>query len=585
MKKFFKIVIPIILALAIIACIGWYLFIYDRNFTRDMLLNGARHFDDRGNHALSGWLYDQAYLHAEDNDAVAIELAQQHKADGNYTKAEYTLTRAISDGGSAELYIALCKTYAEQDKLLDVVKLLDSVLDENSTVDPSVKQQLQAMRPAAPVCTPAPGFYSQYISAEVSCESGTLYVNPNGEYPSVYDAPYSDPIALGDGENTLYSIAVSEEGLVSPLSVFGYTIGGVIKEVAFADAAMEEAIRLHLGVDESEVLFTNDLWDLTYFTVPSEAKDISDLSYLIFVEDLAIDSVPAGQLNYLSALVNLTSLQIRNISVSPDELKVIGSLPKLEHLTISNCGLSTASGLETAVSVTKLDLSQNTIRDLTPLQSMTGLQELYLQNNAVNDLTALSNLSALTTLDISFNLISTISPIYSCNNLISLQASNNSITSIAGVEKLTALESLNVSYNTLSDISPASSCSSLRDLNISNNMIEDISSLSILDKLFSLDFSRNVIVELPAFAQSCALVTIDGSHNKITSLAALEGLENLNNVFMDYNEELESIEPLVNCPLLVQVKVYGTKVAEVGELLEKEILVEFDPTLRIEDSE
>ena len=585
MKKFFKIVIPIILALAIIACIGWYLFIYDRNFTRDMLLSGARHFDDRGNHALSGWLYDQAYLHAEDNDAVAIELAQQHKADGNYTKAEYTLTRAISDGGSAELYIALCKTYAEQDKLLDVVKLLDSVLDENSTVDPSVKQQLQAMRPAAPVCTPAPGFYSQYISAEVSCESGTLYVNPNGEYPSVHDAPYSDPITLGDGENTLYSIAVSEEGLVSPLSVFGYTIGGVIKEVTFADAAMEEAIRLHLGVDESEVLFTNDLWDLTYFTVPSEAKDISDLSYLIFVEDLAIDSVPAGQLNYLSALVNLTSLQIRNISVSPDELKVIGSLPKLEHLTISNCGLSTASGLETAVSVTKLDLSQNTIRDLTPLQSMTGLQELYLQNNAVNDLTALSNLSALTTLDISFNLISTISPIYSCNNLISLQATNNSITSIAGIEKLTALESLNVSYNTLSDISPASSCASLRDLNISNNMIEDISSLSVLDKLFSLDFSRNVVVELPAFAQSCALVTIDGSHNKITSLAALEGLENLNNVFMDYNEELESIEPLVNCPLLVQVKVYGTKVAEVGELLEKEILVEFDPTLRIEDSE
>ena len=585
MKKFFKIVIPIILALAIIACIGWYLFIYDRNFTRDMLLEGARYFDDRGNHAFSSWLYDQAYLHAEDNDAVAIELAQQHKADGNYTKAEYTLTRAISDGGSAELYIALCKTYAEQDKLLDVVKLLDAVLDENSTVDPQVKQQLQAMRPAAPVCSPAPGFYSQYISAEVSCESGTLYVNPNGEFPSAYDIPYSEPVALGDGENTLYSIAVSDEGLVSPLSVFGYTIGGVIKEVTFADAAMEKAIRQHLGVGESEILFTNDLWDLTYFTVPTDAKDISDLSYLIFVEDLAIDSVPAGQLSYLSTMVNLTSLQIRNISVSADELTVIGSLPKLEHLTISNCGLSTASGLETAVSVTKLDLSQNTIRDLTPLQSMTGLQELYLQNNAINDLSALGNLTSLTTLDVSFNLLSNLSPIYNCNNLISLSAGNNNIATIAGVEKLTALETLNVSYNALSDISPVSSCASLRELNISNNMIENISALSVLDKLFSLNFSRNVVVEIPAFAQSCALVTIDGSHNKIVSLAPLEGLENLNNVFMDYNEDLDSVEPLVNCPLLVQVKVYGTKVADVSGLLEKEILVEFDPTLRIEASE
>jgi hypothetical protein len=106
-----------------------------------------------------------------------------------------------------------------------------------------------------------------------------------------------------------------------------------------------------------------------------------------------------------------------------------------------------------------------------------------------------------------------------------------------------------------------------------------------LEKLFSLDFSRNAVIDLPAFAQTCDLVTIDGSHNKIVSLAALEGLENLNNVFMDYNEELDSIEPLINCPLLVQVKVYGTKVADVSALLEKEIIVEFDPTLRIEAAE
>ena len=115
MKKFFRIIIPIILVLAIIACIGWYLFIYDRDFTRDMLLQGARFFDKQGNHAISGWFYDRAYEQASDNDAVAIELAEQHMADGNFTKAEYTLTRAISDGGSTQLYLALCKTYAEQD--------------------------------------------------------------------------------------------------------------------------------------------------------------------------------------------------------------------------------------------------------------------------------------------------------------------------------------------------------------------------------------------------------------------------------------------------------------------------------------
>lgn len=585
MKKFFKVVIPIILVLAIIACIGWYLFIYDRDFTRDMLLNGARFFDERGNHTISGWFYDQAYIQSDNNDVVAIELADLHKADGNYTKAEYTLTRAISDGGSVELYVALCKTYMEQDKLLDIVKLLDSVLAENSSVDSAVKQQLQAMRPAAPTCSPEAGFYSQYINASITCESGTLLVDANGQYPSVHDAPYSEPIELGDGENTIYAISVSDNGLVSPLSVFGYTIGGVVEEVTFADTSVEEAVRLHLAVDEKKVLYTSDLWDLTYFTVPTGANDLSDLRHMIFVEDLAIDSVPSGQLNYLSSLVNITSLQIRNTSINAEELKVIGSLPKLKRLILSNCGLTTASGLETAVALEYLDLSQNTIRDLSPLSNMTALTDLYLQHNAINDLTNLNNLNSLARLDVSYNLLETLNPIFTCPELMYLSAGNNKITSLTGIDRLSSLEILRFSNNTIQDISPISACTGLTQLDISENMISDISSLSALLKLDTLNFSRNVVTELPAFEKECALITIDGSHNQLTSLSALDGLANLNNVFMDYNEELESIEPLVNCPRLVQVKVYGTKVAEVASLLDMDVVVEFDPTLRIEEDD
>lgn len=579
MKKFFKVLIPIILVLAIIACIGWYLFIYDRDFTRDMLLEGARFFEDQGNHGISSWFYDQAYIQASDNDAVAIELAEQHKQDGNYTKAEYTLTKAISDGASAELYIALCKTYVEQDKLLDVVKLLDAVLGENSTVDASVREQLQQLRPAAPVCTPDAGFYSQYISATVSCESGTLYVNAEGEYPSIHDEPYSAPIELADGENTLYALAVSENGLVSPLSIFGYTIGGVVKEVTFADSMMEEAIRLHLSVDADTVLYTNDLWDLTYFTVPAGVTDLSDLAYLTFVEDLAIDAAPTGQLSYLSSLVNVTSLQIRNTAVSPEELKIIGALPKLERLTINGCGLSTAAGLESAVNLVYLNLGNNSIRDLTPLMSMPNLQQVDLQHNAVNDLSALSSLNGLTNLDVSYNLLTDLAPIFNRTTLTALNAGNNKITALAGIDNLSALETLDLSYNSLTDISPLAACPSILELNISNNQVVDITGLSTLTNMTIFNFSHNTVTDLPAFAQDCALITIDGSHNQLSSLSALDGLYNLNNVFMDYNEGISSIAPLVNCSRLVQVKVYGTQVSDVTSLLNMDVIVEFDPTL------
>ena len=92
MKKFFKILIPLLLAAAIILGLAWYLFTYDRDFTRDMLLYGARFCDRQGHSAVSSWFYDRAYDLAKDNDLVAVELAEQHKDSGNYTQAENTLT-------------------------------------------------------------------------------------------------------------------------------------------------------------------------------------------------------------------------------------------------------------------------------------------------------------------------------------------------------------------------------------------------------------------------------------------------------------------------------------------------------------
>ena len=73
MKKALKIILPILLTLAILLGIGWYLFIYDTEFTRDMLLSGARYFESKGDHSVAAWFYDLAYDQAGDNDAVAAK--------------------------------------------------------------------------------------------------------------------------------------------------------------------------------------------------------------------------------------------------------------------------------------------------------------------------------------------------------------------------------------------------------------------------------------------------------------------------------------------------------------------------------
>ena len=91
MKKATRFLVSLILGLLILASIFWYLFIYDRDFTRDSLLSQARFQSLHGNSRLSSWFYDAAYGFSGHDENVAIELANQYKRAGNYTKAELTL--------------------------------------------------------------------------------------------------------------------------------------------------------------------------------------------------------------------------------------------------------------------------------------------------------------------------------------------------------------------------------------------------------------------------------------------------------------------------------------------------------------
>lgn len=577
MKKAIRILIPVVLSIAILLCMAWYLFIYDREFTRDVLLSGARYFESGGNHTVAAWFYNLAYRQTGDNDAVAIELAQQYKDAGNFTKAEYTLSNAIADGGGTDLYVALCKTYVEQDKLLDVVKLLDTVCRPDSNIDPLVKEELSAMRPSAPIAHQEPGFYSQYISVTLETDKGTLYVDASGQFPSVHTDAYLSPVKLTDGENTIYAVSVAENGLVSPLSIFGYTVLGVIEEVQFTEPAIENAVRAALGVTPDKHLLTNDLWSITSFTVPTEAKTLTDLKYLPFLKELTVYGLPADQLRSLSSLSDLETLCVINTPVSADELNTIASLPKLQKLTLSGCSLSSITALQAAKSLTYLDISNNTLRNIQPLASMKGLTEAYLQHNVISDLSALSALASLKTLDVSYNNLSDISPLLSVKTLQLLNISNNSITELTGIEQLSELSDLSASHNGITDISMLSGNSALSKLNVSNNSLTDISALATLNSLEQLDFSYNQVSELPAFTLDSNLITINGAYNLLTSLDPLSGLSKLNNVYMDYNEGIKSVDKLASCPLLILVNVYGTKVTHAKALTDLSIVVNYNP--------
>lgn len=572
MKKTIRILIPIFLAAAILLCTAWYLFVYDRDFTRDVLVSCARYCEQQGDHNTAAWFYNAAYAQSGNNDAVAIELARQYKASGNYTKAEYTLSNAIIDGGGLDLYIELCKTYVEQDKLLDAQQFLNGITNEQ------VKSQLDQMRPKTPAVSHEPGTYNQYISIAVEAEQGTLYVTTDGSYPSTSQSPYTQPLELVNGENIIRAVSVADNGLISQLAVYSYTIVGIVEPVQFSDAAIEAELRSLLGIPGDTIVYTDDLWNIAEFTVPVNAQSYDDLAYLIRLKKLTVNQGIASEMDILSELRSLESLTVTETALSQDAISYISAMTALTELTLDSCGITNISDFNMLSDLAVLDLSNNTVRNIEAISAMTKLQVLDLSHNALEELSALKDLTTLKFLDVSHNSLTSLADISNLTGLTQLNAGNNSITDLGQIELLSSLTKLTLEFNFLTDVSPLSGCTGLSELDISDNSLTSISVLNTLTELTYLDFSHNQVTELPQFPTDCALVTIDGSHNKLSSLDALAGLEHLNIVKMNYNEKIKSVEKLAECPMLIEVNIYGTSVSDVSALTYQSIVVKYDPT-------
>ncbi len=570
MKRAIKIIVPLLLSIAIVLSIGWYLFEYDPDFTRDVLLQQARRLEDSGNHAAAVWFYELAYAQSRNNDQVAIELAQQFKAIGNYTKAEYTLSKAIQDGGSVDLYIALCQTFVEQNKLLDAVQMLEKVNNK------AIKEELDALRPAMPTASIPSGFYSEYLTISLEAQ-GKLYFSLDGEYPSIPEDLYTGSIPLPQGETTIWAICVGENGLVSPPAVLSYSIGGVVEEVKFADAAMEAAIRQQLGISVERVLYTNELWNLRSFTVPSTALSCQDLRWLPNLRELTIEGNVIDSLDALEPLLDLEKITITDSVVSSKDLQILAKLPALKSLTLSGCGISSITNLAAATSLEYLDLRNNTIRDISVISGMTSLQELYIGNNALVSLEQLEALTQLRILDVSYNSLVSTAPVSSLTALERLDVSGNGLMKLEGIEALTALKEFSAAHNKLIEVDVLSGCKELEKLDISYNTLLNINIITDLVKLLELNFANNEISTLPSLKNNTNLVIINGSHNQLSTLQSLGGLKKLKYVYMDYNKGITTLYTLVDCPALEIVNVYGTGVRNASILTDRGVIVNYNP--------
>ncbi len=169
----------------------------------------------------------------------------------------------------------------------------------------------------------------------------------------------------------------------------------------------------------------------------------------------------------------------------------------------------TPHDMERLLALEEFDVSNTTISDLTPLQSLRNLRKLECDNTPITDLSPLCDLHELRELD----------------------CWNTSITSLEPVAQLTQLQRLNCNNTHIESLVPLQNLKDLRQLSCSGTSISTLEPLRVLVNLENLSCGETRVRSLEPLQQLMNLRVLYCSQTSITSLAPLHALPNFQQLY------------------------------------------------------
>lgn len=280
----------------------------------------------------------------------------------------------------------------------------------------------------------------------------------------------------------------------------------------------------------------------------------------------------------------ITSLRLKEVQLTPEDLSTIAGLKKLGILTMEECaftgedltGLTSATVWELELpgctlteaqaesleltgfpklrsldisgiaawqqlpqlpeGVTQLDISRSGISSLEGVQRLSGLSRLAAADTPVTDLTPLATCQQLERVDISDTAVTDLTPLESCGKLQLLKADETPLTTLQGLETCIELRCISLKNAQLTDISGLRNTTLLEYVQFSGNRLEDVSVLAgskdTLERLYldgldmeSLDWLRGAAALRYLSVNDNRLETLDF----LEGSPALEGLSAANN--------------------------------------------------------
>lgn len=251
---------------------------------------------------------------------------------------------------------------------------------------------------------------------------------------------------------------------------------------------LTELTSLKLADNEiTELEFLTPLQKLVSLDLSNnQISDITPLAQLKKLRTLHLDNNDIKDFSPLYDLSELTMLTIGGIEVSQSQIKELKT--RLPGCLIYNDEANTdivevhLGGKTFKSDVTKLDLSDCSITDLSALSVCTSLEELRLSGNYIRDISPLLDIPKLRVLDLSNNMISDIRPLMSMTTLEHLNLAGNKISSITALSQLKHLKELVLNGNDIDGTQNLAKLSALKILGLKETGISDAD----LEKLYNL---------------------------------------------------------------------------------------------------
>lgn len=251
-------------------------------------------------------------------------------------------------------------------------------------------------------------------------------------------------------------------------------------------------------------------------------KDVSPLKDLSSLEKLYISHNKIEDVSPLNNLTNLTQLdfarnKVEDISAIKDlvkldtfdingnkieDISVIKNFPELKFLSAKENKIKDISALKNNLKLEVLYLNQNQIETVDVINNLTKLVDLGLSENKIANFD-FSRLMNLKELQLSKNSINDITSLSKLSKLEQLRFSNNKVASLEALKDLKELQMLNASENKIEDLTPIKNLAKLYNLDVHSNPIKDISVAKNLKQLGDVDVSETQITDLtPLKAES-----------------------------------------------------------------------------------